>query len=94
MGRYTIQITNEFKRTFKLCKKRGKEMFLLKQDVDLLEEHGELPLMYKPHKLSNKKGNGTWECHIQPDWLLVWQQDDHVLTILLLSTGSHSDLFK
>ena len=94
MAKYSIQITNEFKRTFKLCKKRGRDMALLKRVIELLEEKGTLPAQYKPHKLLNKRGNDTWECNVQPDWLLVWQQNDTVLTILLITTGTHSDLFK
>lgn len=51
-----------------------------------------LPSEYKAHKLSGKF-QGNWECHIQPDWLLVWQQKDEELILLLIDTGSHSDLF-
>lgn len=93
MAKYIIQITNEFKKTFKLCKKRGNNMLLLDKAIKTLEAEGTLPPQYKPHKLLNKKGNATWECHLQPDWLLIWQQNDEVLTILLLMTGSHSDFF-
>ncbi len=47
---------------------------------------------YKPHKL-NSRFNFAWECHIEPDWLLVWEQDDNELTLLLIDTGTHSDIF-
>jgi mRNA interferase YafQ len=65
----------------------------LKNTMSLLAEYGELPDKYKPHKLSGKY-LGCWECHIKTDWLLVWQQNDTVLTLLFLYTGTHSDLFK
>jgi len=58
----------------------------------LLEKQGKLPAKYKPHVL---KGNfkNYWECHIQPDWLLIWKQDEPIKLITLTSTGTHSDLF-
>ena len=57
-----------------------------------LEAIGSLPSSYHPHKL---KGNreGQWECHIEPDWLMVWEQNDDIFTLLFLETGTHSDLF-
>lgn len=93
MGKYTIVVTSEFKKNFKLCQRRGLDMSLLKNVVSILEEEGELPVDYRPHKLSNKKGNATWECHILPDWLLIWQQNDTALTLIMVSIGTHSDLF-
>lgn len=67
-------------------------MVLLEETIQLLSETGKLPPEYKPHKLSGKH-TGCWECHIKPDWLLIWQQNDTVLTLLFLNTGTHSDLF-
>ena len=93
MSKYTIVVTSEFKKTFRLCQKRGLDMSLLKRVVDILEAEGKLPVEYRPHKLVNKKGNATWECHIQSDWLLIWQQNDTTLTLVMISTGTHSDLF-
>ena len=61
--------------------------------VDILRVRGALPRKYKPHKLSGYKGGMTWECHIEPDWLLIWEQNDTHLTLLMLETGTHSDLF-
>ena len=60
--------------------------------VRLLVENGELPTKYRPHKLSGDY-RGIWECHIQPDWLLLWKQDDEELVMLMTNTGTHSDLF-
>jgi mRNA interferase YafQ len=65
----------------------------LRKVMSLLIETGTLPYNYHPHKLKGKGGNVTWECHIQPDWLLVWEQHDEELIMLMLDTGTHSDLF-
>ena len=64
----------------------------LKQVFLLLEEFGKLPSEYKPHKLSGQYA-GSWECHIMPDWLLIWKQDDDELVLVMTNTGSHSDVF-
>jgi len=45
------------------------------------------------HKLKGYKGKNVWECHIEPDWLLIWEQHDDELLLVMLSTGTHSDLF-
>ncbi len=58
----------------------------------LLARDGKLPAKYRPHKLSGNY-SGYWECHIAPDWLLVWDQNDNELTMLMLNTGTHADLF-
>ena len=89
---YTIKYTGQFKRDYKRCKKRGLDMQLLHTAITILSVNGELPAQYKPHKLSGKY-DGYWECHIQPDWLLVWQQFDAELLLHLTNTGSHSDIF-
>ena len=89
---YSLEYTRQFKRSLKLCKKRGLPLEDLHKAVSLLEECGKLPKEYKPHKLTGNYA-GVWECHIQPDWLLLWQQDDKELVLLLVDTGTHSDLF-
>ena len=58
----------------------------------MLQETGMLPQEYKPHKLVGEYA-GCWECHMQPDWLLIWRQNDRELELILVDTGSHSDLF-
>lgn len=63
-----------------------------KECITILSENGKLPNKYRPHKLSGKFKN-TWECHIEPDWLLIWEQNDSELTLLMLETGTHSDIF-
>ena len=60
--------------------------------MDQLAATGTLPTQYRPHKLTGNM-RGLWECHIQPDWLMTWQQNDQQLTLLFLQTGTHADLF-
>lgn len=90
--KYTIEYTNRFKKSLRLCEKRGLDIDKLKTALQLLEETGVLPETYRPHKLSGDY-SGCWECHIESDWLLVWKQDDTTFTLLIVDTGSHSDLF-
>ncbi len=89
---YTVTRTNAFKKAFKRYLKRGLDLKAFYEVIAILIQNGELPPEYKPHKL-NSKFNYAWECHIQPDWLLVWEQDDSNLTLLLIDTGTHSDIF-
>ena len=89
---YKITYTKQFKKSLKLCLRRGLNADLLNTVLNMLSEGGRLPMKYKPHKLKGKY-NECWECHIQPDWLLVWQQNDKELNLLLIDTGSHSDIF-
>ena len=89
---YSIDYTNRFKKDLRRCAKRGLDIAKIMDAVKLLELNGELPISYKPHKLVGDR-TGQWECHIQPDWLMVWEQDNEKLTLLFLQTGTHSDLF-
>ena len=89
---YAISVTNQFKRDWKRCIKRGLPMDDLQHAITILASTGSLPQEYRPHKLSGNRA-GEWECHIKPDWLLVWEQDDDKLTLLMLNTGTHSDIF-
>jgi mRNA interferase YafQ len=90
---YELESSNKFLKDLKLMKKRGLRLNLLDEVVTLLVSTGKLPVRYKPHKLSGNYKN-YWECHIQPDWLLIWQQDDKIKLVSLSRTGTHSDLFK
>lgn len=89
---YTLIYTNYFKKSVKRCVKRGLPMNEFMDVIRLLERDGFLPESYKPHKLVGKHA-GKWECHIKPDWLLVWEQNDTALTLIMVDTGSHSDIF-
>ena len=89
---YAIEYTRQFERSLKLCKKRGLPVEELQKAISLLEASGKLHAKYKPHKLTGNY-RGLWECHIKPDWLLLWQQNDEEFILLLVDTGTHSDLF-
>lgn len=89
---YSIEYTGQFKRSLKLCRKRGLPLEELHEAIALLERDGKLPAQYKLHKLTGNYA-GIWECHIKPDWLLLWQQNDKELILLLVDTGTHSDIF-
>ena len=89
---YRIRFTGEFKRQMKLCERRGYDMELLRTAIRILSTEGKLPENYLPHQLHGDR-RGQWECHIQPDWLLIWEQHDAELVLVMLNTGTHSDLF-
>lgn len=89
---YRIRFTGEFKRQMKLCQRRGYDMELLRTAIRILSTDGRLPDRYLPHILHGNR-KGQWECHIQPDWLLVWKQEKLELTLVMLNTGTHADLF-
>jgi mRNA interferase YafQ len=90
---YSIKYTNRFKKDVKLAGKRNLDISLLETAIEILSTTGKLPQEYKPHSLKGKY-IGIMECHITPDWLMTWKQDDKKLTLLFMSTGTHSDLFK
>ena len=89
---YSITYTKRFDKDLKRCLKRGLRLQLILEAIRLLAATGSLPQEYRPHKLSGNR-QGQWECHIQPNWLMTWQQNDNELTLLFLQTGTHSDLF-
>ncbi len=89
---YEIEYTTRFRRSFKKCIRRGLDAAVFERAVTLLQMSGTLPVEYRPHKLSGKYA-GYWECHLQPDWLLIWLQDDRRLILHLIDTGTHANLF-
>jgi mRNA interferase YafQ len=89
---YHVEYTNRFKKDLKRCVKRGLDIRKIYEAVKILEANGELPSQYKSHKLSGNRDN-QWECHIQPDWLMLWEQHEEEMILLFLQTGTHSDLF-
>lgn len=92
MTKYTVKFTTQFKKDYKLAIKRGLKIDLLEQVVASLADGITLPDKNKDHALT-----GNWvghrECHILPDWLLVYRIEDEVLILTLARTGTHSDLF-
>jgi len=88
---YDVDYTNAFKKNVKLCYKRDLDLQLLVNAIKFLVQNGFLPAQYKPHPL---KMYNCMECHISPDWLLLWIQNENDLILLLTNTGTHSDLLK
>ena len=89
---YKIKTTREFEKDVKRCAKRGLPLEELRIVMKLLERDGALPNTYRPHKLTGDR-RGQWECHIRPNWLLIWEQYETELVLVMINTGSHSDLF-
>ena len=87
----TVKYTTAYKKSYKLMKKRGKNLSLLEEVIDTLRQGKALEERFCDHEL---KGNrkGFRECHIQPDWLLIYLIENDILTLTLVDTGSHSDL--
>lgn len=90
--KYIVKPTTQFKKDYKLAVKRGMKIDLLKDIIAALAMGEKLPEKNKDHALA-----GNWvghrECHILPDWLLIYRIEDDVLVLTLARTGSHSDLF-
>ena len=88
------EFTGQFKRDYKIALKRGCDPRKLEQVVSLLCAEQPLPASYRDHALVNSRNyKGMRECHIQPDWLLVYQVVQETLLLRLIRTGTHSDLF-
>lgn len=90
---YNVKITTAYKRSYKLMKKRGLNISLLDEVVNTLRQGKQLDEKYCDHGLTGKF-QGFRECHIKPDWLLIYLIENDILTLTLVDTGSHSDLFK
>lgn len=90
--KYEISFTNRFKRDLKLAKKQGKDIEKLFEVIDKLAEGEKLDEKYKDHSLGGNFA-GYRECHVSPDWLLVYKQENSLLVLLLYRLGSHAELF-
>ena len=90
--KYTIKTTTQFKKDFKMAMKRGLKIELLEEVIVALAMGETLPDKNRDHTLT---GNlvGHRECHILPDWLLIYRIEEGVLVLTLTRTGTHSDLF-
>lgn len=90
--KYIVKPTTQFKKDFKLAIKRSMKIELLEEVIAMLAMGETLPDKHKDHALT-----GNWvghrECHILPDWLLIYRIEDEVLVLTLARTGTHSDLF-
>ena len=90
--KYEVKPSNQFKKDLKLAAKRGYKIELLTDVIKKLANGEVLDPKYKDHQLSGNFGFYR-ECHIQPDWLLIYEIDGEQLILLLSRTGTHSDLF-
>ena len=90
--KYRVKTTKRFDKQLKRCEKRGYDMHLFFDAMRLLAQSGKSPAEYRPHPLKDDHKE-QWECHIQPNWLMTWEQHDRELTLLFLETGTHADLF-
>ena len=95
-AKYNLDYTHSFKKSIKSCSKSVLDLNLLLVAITFLVQNGYLEDIYYPHPLKGfqrKMNKKVMECHISPDWLLVWVQNDIDLTLLLFDTGTHSYLF-
>lgn len=88
----TIKYQTAFKKDYKRIKKRGYDTKRLEKVIELLAAGKQLPAEYKDHGL-NGDYKGCRECHIAPDWLLVYEIREHELLLYLTRTGTHDDIF-
>ena len=89
---YTVKFTSDYKKSFKKIKKRGLDTSLLDEVIDKLRKGKKLEAKYQEHILTGNY-KGFYECHIKPDWLLIYYFKKDVLVLTLVDTGSHSDLY-
>ena len=94
MIKYKIKYSKNFKKQLKKVIKQGKDIDKLLNVVEILSKGEVLDIKYKDHILiDNKYYRNCRECHIEPDWLLVYKYNNDELILYLVETGSHSDLF-
>ncbi|WP_336016540.1 type II toxin-antitoxin system YafQ family toxin [Fusobacterium polymorphum] len=90
--KYTVKMTNKFKKDYKIIEKQGKNIKKLVEVIEMLAKGKQLDSKYKDHSLiGNYKGYR--ECHIFPDWILIYKHEEDILVLILARTGSHSELF-
>lgn len=95
MSKYKVQFSNNFKKSLKRMIKQGKDTDKLLDVVDKLVNKEVLDAKYRNHNLINDKYfKNCKECHIEPNWLLIYKYVHEKLVLILVSTGSHSDLFQ
>ena len=83
--KYKLIQTKKFRKDIVRCKKRGLPLKELKKVLYLLAENGTLPRQYRQHKLVGTY-DGYWECHIKPDWLLIWEEFENELILVMTDT--------
>ena len=90
--KYDVEFTNKFKKELKIAKRQNKDLNKLYDVIEKLANGEALDIKYRDHELAGKY-KGTRECHIEPDWLLVYEIKDEVLVLILYRLNSHSELF-
>ena len=90
--KYDVKFTDQFKKDLKLAKKQHRDLDKLFNVVEKLTSGETLKDNYRDHSLSGKY-KGVRECHVEPDWLLIYEIKDDVLVLMLYRTGTHSELF-
>lgn len=90
--RYKLEYGGRFIKDLKLAKRRGLDLGQLKAVTDMLQDGVRLPAKYRDHNLTGSY-DGYRECHINPDWLLIYSRKDAVRVVSLYRTGTHADLF-
>ena len=91
--KYKIKFTNRFKKDLKQAKKQAKDIEKLFDVIEKIAKDETLDEKYRDHSLTGNY-KGTRECHIEPDFLLIYEKIEELLILSLVRTGSHSDLFK
>lgn len=90
-----LVLSSNFKKQYKKAGKQGKDLDKINKIIDKLARFEVLDSKYRDHNLINDKYyKNCRECHIEPDWLLIYQYEDNKLILLLIVSGSHSELFK
>ena len=91
--KYDLQFTSQFKKDLKLAKKQNKDLGKLFEVIDILANGETLDAKYKDRSLTGNY-RGTRECHVEPDWLLIYEIRGDVLVLMLYRLGSYSELIK
>ena len=90
--KYSVDFTTQFKKDIKLAKKQGKDTDKIFEVVEKLANDEVLDEKYKDHCLTGDYKDCR-ECHVEPDWLLIYKKYESELILMLIRTGSHSELF-
>lgn len=90
--KYKVVMSNQFRKDLRLAAKRGKNIDKINKIIKALANGETLDLKYRDHTITGEY-SGLRECHIEPDWLLVYQIDEGMVMLLLSRSGTHSDLF-
>jgi mRNA interferase YafQ len=87
----SLRTTKQFERDLRRARRRGKKLDKIWEIVGLVVRGERLPVRCRRHRLSGE-WDRLWECHIEPDWLLIW--DETETAVVLVRTGTHADLFE